>query len=359
MARLSPPPAGLATTRALSRTRLAVVVVIPLSLLAFSTWVVQSTAFELNPSGLSRGVTLDLLITLPLIYLLLIWNTSVPKITVVSVGVVSTLAARVIVPAAQQGMLTTWSSFAIPAVEVGVVGYVGLRVASLLRRARARIGTPKTDAYDALRTACEEVLPRRAAVLLATEIAVFYYAFIVRKRSEFGSNEFTNHRRSAAAATLGGFAAILVIEATAVHLILQSWSHLLAWILTAGSLYAALQCFALARSLSHRPIVVTDQGLRLRYGFGAEAELPLSTICGVELTRRSLPSKEGNQWLSPLAGFDTSNVRIHTREPCVLRGLYGIERRFTTLALHLDDADRFKGFLELRCDLRATETDRP
>jgi len=122
----------------------------------------------------AAGLTLDLIVVVPLAYyLLIVRRRGVPVVTLAPVVVLSVLAAGWILPPEHQKPLRILEVLAVP-LELGVIGWVGWRAARAFRRARR---DDALDPIERLRRAAFEVTRNdRAAAVLAMEAAVFYYA---------------------------------------------------------------------------------------------------------------------------------------------------------------------------------------
>lgn len=315
---------------------------LPMLLLAFLIILVNSSIFQTNPAELSIGVTLDFIITIPLIYFLLIRKKEIPKITVASVFVVCVLLASVVLPMEHQNLLTQIKIIAIPLVELCIVGFV-------LMKARRIIGDLKKnknqaiDFFDALKVACSAALPSRIGNVLATEIAVVHYAFNFLGKKEKTENEFTYFNKSGIKATVWVFIMLIFVETGVTHLLVERWNVTVAWVLTFLSLYTCLQVFALLRSMDHRLISINEEKgiLNLKYGFFNQAVIKIREIEQVEINRRSLPEDKSIVQFSPLGMLDTHNIIIRLKSEHVLNRIYGLEKKYTAIAIYVDDKERF------------------
>ena len=338
-----------------------------LAVLGFSAVLLRTAAFQRDPSGLSVAITLDLIVTVPLLYLVAIWRTSVPRWTVVSVFGLGVLSGVLLIPAEHRGLLDWVIEWILPVVEVGLVVFLVVRVRRYLTVAKTRVRTGsgaadgqdssgEVDFYDALRTAAHDTFPSRIAPIFATEVAIPYYLLNWRPLPAPTEGQFSYHRRNGVRVMLYGFLGAIAVEVLAVHFALTLWSHTAAWIATGLGLYAGVQVVALCRSLPRRPIHLTRDELVLRFGFAGEARIPLGDIDSIESSRQSLQFKGTVRQLSSLGGLDPHNVILHVRKEHVLRRLYGIQARFTTIAFHVDEPERFVAAVR---SVRGPEPDSP
>lgn len=71
---------------------------IPLLLISTLFLVINSSFFIEYPKELSIGITLDLLITIPFVYFLIIRKKEIPKITVITLFVIGIVIASIMIP---------------------------------------------------------------------------------------------------------------------------------------------------------------------------------------------------------------------------------------------------------------------
>jgi len=279
-------------------------------------------------------------LTLPLFYFFLIRKTEISKLSVVSVFILGIVVASFIIPTEDQSFLDLIKTFVFPVVELGVLGFIGYKFFQL-RKEFKTTSSQSLDFNDLINVAAKEVFPGKVGALLATEISVVYYAFFNWKNRPIQPNEFTYHKRSGSREMLGAFSFILLIEAFAMHLVLEKWSVTAAWILTFLSLYTALQFFALIRSMSQRPHLIQDGKLYLRYGFMSNTQIDLSDIESLEFGRKA-PEDEGFKKLAIIGDLDGHNVILKLKKEYELKRIYGMKDRFTMLGLHVDEKEDFK-----------------
>ncbi|MGB0932417.1 MAG: hypothetical protein ACPGVB_16665, partial [Chitinophagales bacterium] len=203
----------------------------PLTLLLLLVLLTQTIFFQNNPKILSQAITLDLVLTLPFFYFLLIRKKDIPKITVASVFVLGLVVANWIIPTAHQSLLQQVQHFVFPLVEMSVLSYLVFKAYKIRQQFKLQ-KQQNIDFYSAICLACKEALPKRIGALLATEIGVVYYSLFAWRKRELAANEFTYYKKSGIRLLVTTLIFLIFIETFAIHLILQLWSHTLAWVLT-------------------------------------------------------------------------------------------------------------------------------
>lgn len=305
--------------------------------------IVNLPFYQTAPKSLTYAVTFDLLLTTPLVYFLIIRKKDIPKITVASVFVACLVVAHYIIPPAKQTFLNQLTYWLFPIVEFFVISYVVISAQRTIRQFKVE-KKASPDFYTALCIACKAALPKRAAMLFATEIAVVYYALFAWAAKPIPkANEFTSYKKNGIISVVYALMMIVLAETFAVHMLVERWSELAAWILTWVSLYTCIQLFALVRSLPKRLTYIdkAERKLYLRSGFINETIIDIDTIVDIKLTARALPEDGSVVKFSALGDFDSHNIILHLKEETILYKIYGMQKRFKSLALYMDEKELF------------------
>ncbi len=320
---------------------------IPLLIISFLFLLIKSEYYLNEPDVLIQAITLDFLITIPLIYGILIWKKDIPKFTIISAFIISMIAASYILPENQQDLLKQVKCIAVPVLEIGVLSFLIFKMRSI-SKSFSKTGKENLDFYDKLKIACQSAFPGRVGDLFATEVAVIRYALFPPKKKELKSNEFTYYKKSGIMSIIAVLLGLVTIEVIVVHLIVAKSNEKLAWILTAIGLYAFVQVFSLVRSMARRHIEIDSEQntLHLRYGFFAQVSIPFESIIQIEKNKKSLPQDKSIIKLSTLDMLDTHNTIIHLNKEHTLEKIYGIKIQFKAIAIFLDYQDEFIEQLE-------------
>ncbi len=298
------------------------------------------TSFASNNSILGLAITIDLIVIVPLIYYLLIRKTTIPKSTVIPMMVAGLLIGTYILPKDNQEYLNMFKVWALPFIEISVLSFILFKVRSALKKYKDKKSLT-SDFFSILKSTCYEILPQRLVMPFVTEIAVFYYGFANWKTREIKENEYTYHKKSGTLAIMFAFVFLIGIETFAFHLLLSRWNIVIAWIFTGLSLYSAVQIYGFAKSLSKRPILINSNSLSLRYGILNEVEIQFSDIENIVLSKERIKQDNIKRKLSPLGDIESHNVIIHLKSENTLTGIYGLQKKFKVLGLHIDKATDF------------------
>ncbi len=315
---------------------------LPILILLFLVALVNSPWFALQPEQLSYGVTLDLLVTIPFIYFLIIRKRNIPKISIISVFIVCLIIASFLIPQEHQSLLSAIKTYGLPIAEFAILGYLALSTRKIIQQFKhQKNATP--DFYTAISMACKAALPKRIATLFATEISVMYYAFFAWKKRPLQKNEYSYSEKNTIIVLLYVVIFLILFETFVVHLLLMTWNETFAWILMALSIYTAIQFFALARSLPKRPIHIDvhERKLHLIYGIFNRTSIDINDIKDIEQSTKMLPADKSIIQFSPLGNLDNHNIIIHLHNKNILYKIYGLQKRYTSIAVYVDDKDRF------------------
>ncbi|MEQ8472296.1 MAG: hypothetical protein RIC35_13980 [Marinoscillum sp.] len=298
------------------------------------------TSSPVGSGILSLAITADLLITVPLIYYLLVRNTKIPNTTTIPVLIIGMVLGSYFLAAEEQLYLELFKTWILPLIEVTILTVVIVKVRKAINKYKA-LEDRSPDFYTTLKYTCAQILPKKLVMPFATEVAVIYYGLINWKSRKLQENEFTHHKESGTPALMGAFVFIILTETITFHLLLDSWNTVVAWIFTGLSLYTALQVIGFAKSLAQRPITINQNSITLKYGILNEVEIPFTELEDVELSTKELEKAPQTKTLSPLGGLESHNVVLYLKSEHELIGLYGLKKRFTVLALHVDKPQEF------------------
>ena len=308
----------------------------------------EAPRFE-QPALLAAALTLDLAVMAPVLYyVLLVRCKGWPAISIVPVFLLSLAAASFIVPASHQDLLDLLKFLVAPA-ELLLLGYLGLTVVRTARRFQDL--AVSTDIVERLRQSLRDVLKARlAADLVASEIALFYYAFFswrTRPADPAKHFAFSYHKKVGYAPLLAGILVAMLIEVIAVHALLWMWNPPLAWVMTALGLYGFLWLLGDWRAVLLRPISVEKDALVVRIGLRWTARVPFAAIASVRPVEGTPPGRKTPGYLEALL-LGKPHYLIALNEPIVAQGLYGMRKTITTLGFTVDDAEAFETALKHR-----------
>jgi len=318
---------------------------IPVLSIASLVFLASTQAFTLHLDALSIGITIDLLITVPLLYFLLIRKTKIPKTTVLPCLILGMILCTMVLPTENQQYLNLFKTWVFPVIELLVISYVVYNVRKAVQAYQQK-KDGRLDFFSTLKKTCYEILPKGAVIPVVTEIAVFYYGFFYWKKRVLRENEFSYHKNSGSITLLVALLLIIAVETVTLHVLLAKWSTAAAWILTFLSIYSGFQIFGFLRSMPKRPIQIESDKLLLRYGIMTEATIALKDIERIEISSKDLELDKETRKLSILGALESHNLILHLKQENTLIGLYGIQRNFKRLALYIDETAAFKNRID-------------
>ena len=309
----------------------------------------NSTLFLSQTQRFSTLITVDVVLTIPLIYFLLIRKTTIPKLTIIPITILGVVLASYIIPYNQQTYLGLFKTWILPLIEIFVFGFVLLKLTRSIIAFRVNRQS-SSDFYTILKKTCQENLPKPVSTLALTELSVLYYGFISWKRRKLKADEYTYHKQSGTIALLVVLILIIAIETIALHLLIANYYNTIAWVLTGISIYTAVQILGFTKSILKRPILLKNNKLYLRYGIMKETEININEIDTIEITSKDLEKDSDIEKLSFLGSLESHNIILHLKTENVLTSLYGIRKPYTSIALSIDEKDVFKSALEARLE---------
>ncbi|CAL2104443.1 conserved membrane protein of unknown function [Tenacibaculum sp. 190130A14a] len=312
---------------------------IPLMMILSLVMLVKSSFFI---PKITPFIIVDFLITIPIVYFLLIRKKAVSKITVFTVFMVGLVTASFILPKEQQQLLTTIKTFLIPVIELGLITFVVLKGRAILKKVK-EINDQSLDFFDVINIACKEILPGKIASVFASEIAVIYYGLLNWKKRQINDNEYTYHKDGMAVSVILGFLLVVVIEIFVTHSMMKQGNVSGSFILAILSGYTALQIIAILRSFAKRPMFIDEQKkeLVLRFGILANARISVDQIASIEMNSKEIPEKSPIKFFAPIGRAGGHNVIVHFNKEIRFESFYGVTKKATSLALHIDKKETF------------------
>lgn len=275
--------------------------------------IARAHAAAANAGAVGLGAALDLTITVPgLYYLLLVRRGHSSWMALIAITLAGARVAGFLLSPAEQMYLPPLKWIAVP-----------LEVWVLVNMARGR-------RYG------------WATRLAAAEVAVFRYAFALRAKPQpppAGTRAFAVKQASGYGTLAMLIMMAVVLEGVPIHLLLASWSHPAAWISTGFGAYSFLWMVALYRSLGLRPVLVGDDRVVLQVGFLWSCEFRRDVI---RCVRRYAPADKG------CASFVVMNQPqwvIEFSEPVAVVGPFGRRKMASRIAVSVDDGAAFAAFL--------------
>lgn len=344
VAPLPPPPRAVAELRP---TLLALGVAVGV-IYVVEALVARSGAFVRHPQLVAGAVAIDLTVVVPLLYWAAVVRRRLARwSTVIGVFLASLIGARLVLPVGQAGMLV-WERLLVAPVELGIIAWILVKVRRTSRSLRsdspAMLDVPERIAL-ALRDAFPNPMVERA---LGTELTMMYYAFGSWGRKAHvppGATAFTYHMKSGLVGLLSALLGAAVVELVAVHLVIHTRAPKAAWLVAAVSAMGIFWLLGFIRAIVLRPVLVTDSEVTVRGGSSWTLDVPRAVIERVEGGRLvKAPAREALEHLQATP-ISQPNILITLREPLEAHGLYGRRKCVRTVALRLDEPEKFKALL--------------
>ena len=313
---------------------------------AFCYFLSQQNVFHRNKDIFSGIITFDLVVSAPLIYFLLIRKTRLSNKSSVLIFIVGIILGSYIIPSENQFFIEVAKRWGIPIIELSLMCFFFVKIFQTIKKYRVEKAS-QLDFYTLSEKIFTQIMPNKVGNFLATEIATMYYAFFVWKHKNRTTHQFTTHKKSSVISTLGAFIFIILIETISLHIVVNQWSKMVAWILTGLSIYSAIMIFGIIKSIIYRHSVVENQEITFYFGILSETKINIGEIERIEFISKGINYEDkSNQNLSPFADLDGYNTVIYLKSEHQIKGMYGFKRNYKTITLQLDDNNSFKDLME-------------
>ncbi|NOK62519.1 MAG: hypothetical protein GFH27_549333n7 [Chloroflexi bacterium AL-W] len=312
-------------------------------------WVVTAPAFPPNTALFAAIVTADLLVGVPLLfYALVVRPYRLSPTTIAPIFLLAFMLARFILPPTDRQYLDM-ASFLLVLVELTVLSVLlwrARRIAQHYQQVR-----PQSIYFsDALESSISVGVGNHPAIkLFMIEFVLLFLAlfgwFLNYHTFDSHAKVFTYHRKSLYPIVFLVFLLLMIFETIGLHLLIQHWSSLVAWILTTASIYGLLWMIGEFNALRLLPIVLADETLHLRSGFRWSATVRLMDIVDIHRPKRN--AIKFPDYLSFARAAEPQMVLV-LKHPVRVFGLFGREKEVSHIGLFLDDVNTFRAALDQR-----------
>ena len=135
------------------------------------------------------------------------------------------------------------------------------------------------------------------------------------------------------------FLALQAIELAVMHFLLMQWNATVAWIWFGLGMAGGLWIIGLAQGFRIHPVLLTEEGLRVRSGVMVDLLVPYEALAGV------VPSFAAEQVKATdtlnHAVLSWPNAMLQLERELTVRPLIGAEQRVRRIALRIDDSAAF------------------
>jgi len=289
------------------------------------------------------GIIIDLTVTAPLMFFFLNRKKRFLRYGVLGFFAVGVLIASYTIPVEKQGLLSLIKYFAVPLLEVGLLGVFAFSAYKTIKTYNAERET-NADVLSVLQQVGSKFLGDTVfARLVAYEASVLYFAFFAWKAGTQNDQAFTYHKKNGTIATNGIFGFIIVAETIVFHYLIAQLNVYAAWVLTFSSIYLLMLIFAQVKATIIRPIEIIGDKLFIRYGVFGDAEIDLQNVASVE-TALSFSDEQDD--LKKFAVFENCNTKIRLKEESTAYGFYRMKSKYRTLIFHADENEKLKKLIE-------------
>jgi len=313
---------------------------LPLSIILSSIGIAMSPLLKKTPE-LAIGITYDLTLITPLVYLFLIWKKKIPKITAVPFFVVGIVVATFLIPGQEQYHLSLVKTYITPLVPLTIITIIIYKICKELEVMKANL-IKIEDKYLLFKKISKAIVPNeKVSRIAASEAALIYYSVFSWKRKKTADNQFTNYKENAVISLLLGLILVIIIETFVLHTVLIKWNEIIAWIFALSSIYVLLQILGHLKALVKRPSEIKEGHLILKNGLLGDVNIHLDEIEHIETSTKEVESDKKVAYLTLSKGIDSHNIVIYFNKTQKIEKIYGKVKECDVLLLHIDNKTEF------------------
>lgn len=294
-------------------------------------------ARHLDPSPLiAAGALADMSVTVPLLSLVILVRRGLASWTLpILLSTGGMTAGLFLIPDPLLGPLAGARHTAWLGLRLLVLGLVAFRAVQALRSLRDPIAGPQPLTAIRRFTGSDPL-----AHMLLQEFRVQRLALTGWLcPSQVEGLAFTQHRTSSLKGLVITVALLLLAETAGLHLLLERWNPIVAWIATGGSLYALVWLVALYQSARLWPTSLHGDHLHVGAGLRGGAIVARDQIAKVEPVTHT--DRRQPDYLHT-AILTEPNLLLTLSSPAIAVDLGGRERPVTRIGLYLDDPAAFR-----------------
>ncbi len=186
--------------------------------------------------------------------------------------------------------------------------------------------------------------------LLIRELSVIRHAFSNPKKETGAKAVFENSLGDTFGMTVG-ISALGIFEGFAIHFLVMQYSHIIAWLLTASTLYFLIWLWGDFNALRSHHSYIDDDVLHVRLGLRHNVDIALKDIasyeCGdvdIDTTKNPMPlnSIVSNSRFLKSSLSKKVNLIITTTHPVKVPTPFGQEKMVDSIGLNLRDVNEAK-----------------
>ena len=311
----------------------------------------QSELFLRNPTVVASAIAFDLTVTVGTLYYFLLVRTGYASVlTIVLVLMAGLHLTHLLLPVNAQSILRPLTFLAAP-LELFSIGWLIYRVRRNFAQRKTVDGqnvlsNPLQRFEDGIRALYKDGI---LVDLVMAEVSVFYFAFLARYFRQpvpEGALAVTGYKKCGWGTMVALISFLILLEGAVLHFVLQQWSGVAAWIVSAFDLYALVLVFADYQALRLCPSLLRNDSLYIQFGLRWKGNIPVSCIRTVVPFSWKAAPPESSSYLKLCLGSDPDFI-ISLRESVEFRGPLGMKRNVRRVGIQIDDPNVASRLMEL------------
>ncbi|MBY0122113.1 beta-carotene 15,15'-monooxygenase [Bacillus sp. S/N-304-OC-R1] len=203
----------------------------------------------------------------------------------------------------------------------------------------------------------EKVRSHPIVKAVSSELLIFFYAFAAwKKRSPAGKEYFTLHTKSSLVAFHIMLIHAIVIETIGLHWWLHEKSMILSIVLLILNVYSVIFFLSDIQAVRLNPVKIAEKNIYLSLGLAKKMVISVDDIESITMEKEKLEQKLDPKTTIDFIAKDFESVYPHMilelKQPCPVTLFFGIEKKYTRVAIRLDDPVGFHQELSERIGMK-------
>jgi hypothetical protein len=293
--------------------------------------------FKTEGSLFFEAVSFDLIISIPLFYLIAARKFNTRLLLVFPMMAFGFVLSKLLLPTQTHFMIhfLKWIAPVLELISLATIFYYAFRFI------KAASQDEEEDFFSAIKNATQKIAGINwFSNILATEFSMMYYSFVGWWKKTPKNYPFTCYQTNNSRMIYGFLIFILVAETAVTHLLFIKLSPVIAWSILALSIYFVIQIVAHVQAMRLRVTNISSV-LHLRYGLFVDEKISLNQIQQVISTSNYSDTKKQIISIGLLKSLEPYTIAIELKEPIQLSMIYGIKKKGNVLLVPIDHPSEF------------------
>jgi hypothetical protein len=298
---------------------------------------VKTEFFSTNQIILSKALTLDLLIGIPILYYLIIRKTKIHSKSILKVFTICLFIATLIIPENNIAFIEFIKQVIYPLLKIWIVICIVRKLVQIISEYKVQL--KGKNGYELYSTTIRNSFKGKFGEIMLMEFSLLYFLFAAKRKSSSAEKEFGYSKNKGTVEMVFAFIFIIIVETIVAHILIAKWSLVAAVLSTYGSLYLIILFVSILRSRDHFPITVDDENLYLKSGYVNKSNVKFIDIDSIELSSKSnIPEL---MKLAAFKGVESHNIIIHFKNTQTILKVFGVQKEYKSIGIFVNEPIKF------------------